>query len=121
MRRYILLILGWISLGLGALGLVLPVLPTTPFILLAAWCFLHSSDRLHAWLIAHPTLGRTIADYLEGRGLTRRTKIVALSTLWASIVGSAVVFVSHPAGDVAMILVAALITLYILRLPVVRE
>ena len=117
MRRYVLLVLGWLFLGLGALGLFLPVLPTTPFVLLAAACFLRSSERLHSWLLAHPTFGKQITDYLDGKGLRPKTKVVAITTLWASIIASAILFVPYLVGDVAMVLVAAGVTLYLLRLP----
>ncbi|MDP2183124.1 MAG: YbaN family protein [Actinomycetota bacterium] len=108
---------GWFFLGLGALGMALPVLPTTPFVLLAAACFLRSSERLHAWLVGHPVFGPQIADYLEGKGLRRRTKFVAVLTLWASMIASAVLFVPLLVGDVAMLLTAAGVTIYLLRLP----
>ncbi len=117
MHRYLLLVLGWIFLGLGLLGMALPVLPTTPFVLLAAACFLRSSERLHAWLISHPVFGGQIAGYLAGQGLGRRTKIVAISTLWASVIASAVLFVPHPLADALMVLTAAGVTLYLVRLP----
>lgn len=117
MRRYVLLVLGWVFLGLGLLGMALPVLPTTPFVLLAAACFLRSSERLHRWLVSHPVFGEQIAGYLAGKGLRRRTKIVAISTLWASVIASAVIFVPHPLGDALMVLTAAGVSLYLLRLP----
>ena len=119
MRRYMLLAFGWISLGLGTLGLMLPILPTTPFVLLAAACFLRSSERLHSWLVAHPVFGKQIIDYLDGKGLKRKTKFVAISTLWASIIASAIFFVPFLIADMAMILVAVGVTVYLLRLPTV--
>ena len=117
MRRYALLVLGWLFLGLGVLGMVLPVLPTTPFVLLAAACFFRSSERLHSWLIAHPKFGPQITDYLEGNGLKRKTKLVAISTMWLSIVVSVVFFVPYIAADVIMVLIATGVTIYLLRLP----
>lgn len=115
--RYLLLACGWIALGLGALGLVLPVLPTAPFVLVAAACFMRSSERLHSWLVEHPTFGIHIRDYLEGKGLHRRTKVLALVTLWASILFSAIVLVPLLAVDVLLVAIAAGVTVYILRLP----
>jgi hypothetical protein len=62
LRRHLLLACGWAFLGLGALGLALPVLPTAPFVLLAAACFMRSSERLHSWLVGHRVFGRHIGD-----------------------------------------------------------
>jgi len=115
--RYILLVCGWLALGLGMLGIALPVLPTTPFVLLAAACFLRSSKRLHAWLVSSPRFGPHINNYLAGRGLRQRTKVVALVMLWASVLSSAHFFVSLLVVDVLMIAIAAAVTVYILRLP----
>lgn len=95
----------------------IPVLPTAPFILLAAACFMRSSKRLHGWLVTHPTLGCHIEDYQAGRGLQARTKLVALTTLWASVLFSAYFFVPLLAADVGLVVIAGAMTVYILRLP----
>jgi uncharacterized membrane protein YbaN (DUF454 family) len=115
--RYVLLACGWVFFGLGFVGLFVPVLPTTPFVLLAAACFLRSSERLHAWLVSHPRFGPQIADYLEGNGLRRNTKVVALLTLWGSVALSVALFIPHIVADVLLLATAAGVTVYILRLP----
>jgi uncharacterized protein len=74
---------GWLNVGLGAAGLVLPLVPTTPFLLLAAWAFARSSGRFHAWLLAHPMLGPPIHAWRDGRAIARRDKLVALAVLAA--------------------------------------
>lgn len=117
LRRHLLLACGWAFLGLGALGLALPVLPTAPFVLLAAACFMRSSERLHGWLVGHQVFGRHIRDYLAGRGLQSRTKTVALTTLWASVLASVVFVVPHLAVDLLLIAIAAAVSVYLLRLP----
>ena len=117
MRSSILLVCGWTSLGLGVVGLAVPILPTVPFVLLAAACFVRSSERCHRWLVTHPLFGRHIADYEAGRGIARRAKIVALATLWASVLLSVFLFVPLLAADVAMLAVAAAVTIYLVRLP----
>ena len=66
--RYVLLAIGWLSVALGVIGIFLPVLPTTPFLLLAAACFARSSPRFYQWLVEHPRLGPWIRDYLDGNG-----------------------------------------------------
>ena len=115
--RIVLLAIGWVSLGLGAIGLFVPVLPTTPFVLLSAACFLRSSHRLHRWLVGHPVFGVHIEEYLAGRGLTRKTKIVALSTLWGSVLLSTILFVPLLVADLIIYAIALGVTIYILRLP----
>jgi uncharacterized membrane protein YbaN (DUF454 family) len=77
--------LGTLSLGVGSLGLILPILPATPFFLLSAYAYWKGSPRWHTWLIQHPTIGPLINDYLTHHGLKRSTKIRALAFLWISI------------------------------------
>lgn len=120
MRRltpHVLVVCGWIALGLGVVGIVVPVLPTVPFVLLAAACFLRGSERWHTWLVSHPLFGPHIADYLAGRGLRARTRVVALVMLWASVLLSVVVLVPWLAVDVLLLLIAAAVSVYLVRLP----
>lgn len=77
MRRGLWLALGWLSLVSGAIGLVLPLWPGTVFLLLAAYCFARGSERLHAWLLAHPRYGRPILDWQEHGAISRPAKIAA--------------------------------------------
>ena len=116
-KRVIYLIIGTVALVLGALGLFLPVLPTTPFVILAAACYLRSSKRMHAWILQSRLFGETIEDFQAGRGLKRATKIRALVLMWATISISAFFFVDQLIFRGAMFLVAAGVTIYILRLP----
>lgn len=83
--RYALIVLGVISLGLGLVGAVLPVMPTTPFLIVAALCFVRSSKRLHAWLTEHPLFGGQVRDYLAGHGIPLRAKYLALASVWLAI------------------------------------
>ncbi|CAI8817739.1 Inner membrane protein [Pseudomonas soli] len=85
MVRYLLLAAGWLSVALGVAGIFLPVLPTTPFLLLAAACFARSSPRFHHWLVNHPKLGPWIRDYLSGEGIPLKGKVYAIGLMWASI------------------------------------
>lgn len=88
-KRGLLTAAGSIALGLGVVGIFVPLLPTTPFLLLAAACYVRSSERLSGWLLNHRILGRYIRDYRDGRGMPLRAKIVTLVLLWGTIGASA--------------------------------
>ena len=86
-------LLGTLSLLLGVLGIIVPGLPTTPFLLLAAWLYLKSSERLHRKLLSNRVLGQYILDFQEKKGMTRRAKIHAIGTMWVMITISCVFFI----------------------------
>ena len=88
MLRPFLIALGSVSLALGVLGIVLPLLPTTPFLLLSAFCFARSSERLHTYLVNHPVLGEYISNY-NNHTMTRAHKTRTIVLLWLSIALSA--------------------------------
>lgn len=102
MKRYIYIALGLLTVGLGALGVVVPGLPTTPFLLLASWFFYRSSPRLQQWLLAS-WLGRYIRDYKRRGGMTATQKAGASGIMAAMVLLSTFVFI--PAGSVARIIV----------------
>lgn len=112
--RYTLLAIGWLSVLLGVIGIFVPVLPTTPFLLLAAACFVRSSRRFYLWLVNHKHLGPWIRDYLEGNGIPLKGKVYAIGLMWASILLSCYLVPLLPAR-VFMLGSASLVTLYILR------
>lgn len=84
-RKWALLTAGFIALGMGILGVFLPLLPTTPFLLLSAACFFKSSPRMYRFLLYNPWFGKYIRNYREGRGIPLRVKVVSLSLLWGTI------------------------------------
>lgn len=88
--RPLLLAAGTLCVVLGVIGIFLPILPTTPFLLLAAGCYARSCERCHRWLLAHRWFGGFIRNWHEYRGVTRRQKTAALSLLWAGIALSAI-------------------------------
>ena len=112
--RYALLAIGWLSVLLGVIGIFVPVLPTTPFLLLAAACFVRSSRRFYLWLVHHKHLGPWIRDYLEGNGIPLKGKVYAIGLMWASI-GLSCYLVPMPWARAFMLTSAVLVTLYILR------
>jgi hypothetical protein len=83
--KVLLAVLGVVFVVLGAVGIFIPLLPTTPFLLLAAACFIRSSDRLYLWLISHKWFGHYIRNYREHSAITRSTKIVTLILLWVTL------------------------------------
>lgn len=119
--RHVVLAFGWLFFGMGVVGMFVPVWPTTPFMLLAAACFMRSSERLHEWLVNHPKYGAHTRDYFEGRGLRVRTKVIAISTMWASILLSAALFVPHAEIDILLVLIAAGVSVYLIRQPTISD
>ena len=83
--RPLLLVLGTLFVVLGVVGMFLPILPTTPFLLLAAACYARSSDRFLHWLLYNRFFGAYIRNYREGRGMPRSTKILTLVALWLTL------------------------------------
>ncbi|MNF56791.1 Inner membrane protein YbaN [compost metagenome] len=118
--RMVLLVIGWLSVALGVIGIFVPVLPTTPFLLLAAACFVRSSRRFYLWLVEHPRLGPWIRDYLEGQGIPLKGKVYALVLMWASISLSCFL-VPLPWARGFMLTSAVLVSIYILRQKTLRD
>jgi len=121
MMRGIYVIVGTIALVIGAIGLFLPVIPTTPLVILAAACYYRGSERLHTWILRSRWFGETIKNYQAGRGLTRDTKVRAIFLMWTTIIISAWFFVSNHFVRVAMIGVAIGVTVYLVRLPTLER
>jgi len=94
MRKHIWVAAGTISLGMGILGVFFPILPTTPFFLLAAFCYARGSQRFYHWLLYRSWAGAYIRSYREGRGIPLVQKVLTLTLLWLSI-GYAIVFVAE--------------------------
>ena len=80
-KRLLWIILGFIGLGIGAVGVVLPMLPAFPFLLLAAFCFGKSSERLHKWFIGTKLYKNNLESYVKGQGMTLYTKIKVMITV----------------------------------------
>ena len=126
--RTLWFIAGTICVVLGAIGIVLPILPTTPFLLAAAACYYKSSEKMHRWLLNNKWFGEYIRNYTEGKGLTKKTKITALTVLWATIIFSTI-FMLHrmlPPNlvlplQLVMIAVAVAVSIHILRLPTFKK
>ena len=101
MQRIILIIIGWLAVVLGTLGVVLPVLPTTPFILLAAWCFARSSPRFHAWLLYRSWFGSYLRFWQKHHAMPRGVQMP-----WVRIM---------------LLVILACLLFYMWRIPVIDE
>ena len=115
--RLLFLACGLAAVVLGIAGIFLPLLPTTPFMLLAAACFARSSERFHAWLLAHPLLGATVREWEEYRSIRRRTKWIAIVTMAVTLAVSVVFFVPYRPAQFALALFGLLLAIYLHRLP----
>ena len=116
MKRRLFVVAGTVALGIGLAGIVLPVLPTTPFLLLAAFCYMRGSRRLYDALLRRRFAGVYLRNYLEGRGMSQNTKIWTLAVLWTGIVCTAVLITHSAMVRVALAVVLAGVTLHIVLL-----
>jgi len=114
--KKILALLGFFSLGLGIIGAFLPLLPTTPFILLSAYFFARSSEKMHKWILEHKIFGELIINFNENKTIPLHAKIIAISMMWTSILFS----IFNIAKDrlwlqVLLVTIAAGVTIHISR------
>ena len=110
------LVVGLVALALGAIGIALPLLPTTPFILIAAFAFAQSSEKLHRWLLDHNVFGPLIDNWQRHGAISRRTKVISVVTMAALPVISLVL--AAPAAVVVLqLIVLAAVAVFILSRP----
>lgn len=111
--RGLLIVAGSVFLGLGILGIILPLLPTTPFLLLAAACYARSSKRIYTWLLTNKWFGNYIKNYREGKGVPLKVKISAISLLWVTILFSTIQLIDNLLVRILLILIALAVTVHI--------
>ena len=116
LKKRLLIIAGTLATAIGIIGIFVPILPTTPFLLLAAACYLRSSERFYRWLINNRLFGTYIGDYLAGRGMPLKTKVFTLFLLWLAIGISASIGTQNLAVRIVLVLVAAGVTLHIIMI-----
>jgi uncharacterized membrane protein YbaN (DUF454 family) len=114
--KWLLMSLGVLAMAVGLIGVVVPLLPTTPFLLLAAACFVRSSDPMYGWLTSNRLFGGFIRNYREQRGVSARAKITALVLLWSVIGYTALTAVDAAWLRVLLVAIAVAITIHLLRL-----
>ena len=118
--RWLWIIAGSISLALGIIGIFLPLLPTTPFLLLTAACYARGSERLHNWLLNNKLFGKYVRNYREGKGIPARSKVLALTLLWLTIGFSIFYVIPILIVQIILLAIATLVSIYIISLPTLR-
>ena len=119
--RYLLAIFGTVSLALGVMGIFLPVLPTTPFLLLSAALYMRSSQRLYDWLMSHKHLGAYIRNFREHKALPLRVKIVSVTMVWVTLLYCAFFVAREWWMSVLFIAIATGVTIHILRYKTLKK
>lgn len=119
--RILMVIAGTLFVGLGVLGIFLPLLPTTPFLLLAAACYARGSKRFYDWLLNNRWFGNYIRDYREKKQVPLAVKVGAVSLLWITIILSALLVVHILLVKIALILIAIGVTVHILSIRTLRR
>lgn len=123
-KRYLntfLIIAGTLSVFLGVIGIFVPVLPTTPFLLLAAACYTRGSKRLYHRLINHPVLGNYIKNYREGKGIPIKAKIIAISLLWLTIGYSVLFIIDHIWMRILLLIIAICVTIHLVSIKTLQN
>jgi len=120
MQRILLLTLGWLPIILGALGIVLPLLPTTPFVLLAAWCFARSSPRFHHWLLWRSPFGRYLRHWQRHRAMPPGAKGRAIAVMLVTF-GVSIGLVNILWVRVMLSVMLCVLLLMMWRIPVAAE
>lgn len=119
-KRILYLLLGWLSLITGIIGIFLPLLPTTPLVLLAAWCFSKSSERFHTWLLEHKFFGPIVKDWQSSDGIPRQARNRAIIFMWLGM-GISIWVVSRFWATIGLIFIGLCVSTYLLRMPLRSE
>ena len=119
--KVLLIILGSVSLALGVVGVFLPLLPTTPFLLLAAALYFRGSPRLYEWLIAHPHLGTYIRNFRENKAIPLRVKVVSVTLVWVTLLYCAIFIAYNIYMRLLFVLLATGVTVHILHYKTLKK
>ena len=120
LKRILFVIAGSVALVLGIIGILLPLLPTTPFLLLAAICYMRGSKRLYNMLLCNRFIGNYIRNYLEGRGMSLKMKIWTLSLLWIAILLTAIFAAPDLIICIILAVVLIMVTIHILKIKTLK-
>ena len=115
MKKILLITAGNLSLSLGIAGIFLPILPTTPFLLLSAACYVKSSKKLYLWLINHKILGLYIRYYILYKAISLRAKVISVSALWVVMLSTIIFFVNPIWLRILLFCIAIGVTVYLVH------
>ncbi|HEY8608841.1 MAG TPA: YbaN family protein [Noviherbaspirillum sp.] len=118
--KFLLNLVGCVAVVLAVIGIFLPLVPTTPFLLLASACFLRGSERMHRWLLQNRLFGEYLHNIESRRGMPMRAKLITLGLMWPSLAWS-MYLVGEMAVVVALAAVGAGVSIYILRMKTLRD
>ena len=113
LKRRLLIIAGTLSTAIGIVGIFVPILPTTPFLLLAAACYLRSSQRFYNWLLNNRFIGAYVRNYIQGTGIPLKIKIITILLLWITITCSIIFAVDNLIIRVILLIIAIGVSVHI--------
>jgi uncharacterized membrane protein YbaN (DUF454 family) len=119
--KWVLVISGAVLVGIGVLGMFLPLLPTTVFFILAAWCFARSSEKFYIWLHTNRLFGRYLRNYRNTRGMTLRSKVFSISFLWIGILASALWGTHNLYIRILLIAIAIGVSWHLIAITTIKE
>jgi len=120
-KRGFFFVAGTIFLVLGAVGIFLPILPTTPFLLLSAACYYKGSERMHHWMLNNRWFGNYIRNYKEGKGISLRSKALTLSLLWMVIGYSTLFMISIFIVQIILLIIAIGVSIHVIMIPTFNQ
>jgi hypothetical protein len=117
----ILVVLGTFFLLIGLIGIFIPILPTTPFLLLSAACYARGSKKFYNWLLNNKLLGEYIKNYHQGRGIPIKVKILTIVFLWITILFSILLIVSNYLIQIILIIIAVAVSIHIFTIKTMKK
>jgi len=120
LKKYLFIVAGSICLVLGLIGIFIPVLPTTPFLLLTSFCYLRGSTKLYKWLIHHRIIGAYIYNYLIYKAVKKSVKIGSIIFLWCSL-GISIFVVDNLKVDIILSIIGLAVSVHLLKLKTIEE
>ena len=124
LSRFFWFTIGFIVMTIGLIGIVVPGLPTTPLMILAAACFAKSSQRFYDWIINNKMFGHHVKNYREGKGIPKKSKPIILGTLWAFVLFAVLIAIpdsAPPVSKITTLVLAVIGTIFILMIPNLKE